>query len=94
MGTRNYCAGYIDGNTGKINFWIQCEQAAGVKGTKGYLVDVPKLVFGAEGCRLHDHGHAHHNQHTKSPIPPGAGITTPIQSWKGFSQTFDYHPAT
>ncbi|ORZ06853.1 hypothetical protein BCR42DRAFT_336858 [Absidia repens] len=53
MGCRNYCAGYFDETTGKINFWIQAEIEAGKKGTMGYLVDVPKLVFGQAGYHLH-----------------------------------------
>jgi hypothetical protein len=52
MGMRNYCAGYYDEQTGKINFWIQAEKEVGVKGTMGYLVDVPKLLFGQAGYHL------------------------------------------
>ncbi|KAI7900000.1 uncharacterized protein BX663DRAFT_519258 [Cokeromyces recurvatus] len=52
MGMRNYCAGYYDEKTGKVNFWIQAEKEVGVKGTMGYLVDVPKLVFGQAGYHL------------------------------------------
>lgn len=52
MGKRNYCAGYYDDKTGKINFWIQAEKEVGQKGTSGYLVDVPKLVFGEAGLRI------------------------------------------
>lgn len=50
---RNYCAGYYDENTGKMNFWIQAETEVGIKGTKGYLLEVPKLVFGLTGSKLH-----------------------------------------
>ena len=53
MGMRNYCAGYYDEETGKINFWIQAEKEVGVKGTMGYLVDVPRLVFGQAGYHLY-----------------------------------------
>ncbi|KAI8981833.1 hypothetical protein BDF20DRAFT_863500 [Mycotypha africana] len=53
MGRRNYCAGYFDEGTGKLNFWIQAEVDIGKKGTRGYLVDVPKLVFGQAGVTLH-----------------------------------------
>jgi hypothetical protein len=53
MGMRNYCAGYYDEGTGKMNFWIQAETEVGIKGTKGYLVDVPKLIFGLTGSKLH-----------------------------------------
>ncbi|KAI8333014.1 hypothetical protein BD560DRAFT_378732 [Blakeslea trispora] len=52
MGMRNYCAGYYDEQTGKVNFWIQAEKEVGVKGTMGYLVDVPKLLFGQAGYHL------------------------------------------
>lgn len=52
MGMRNYCAGYYDEQNGKINFWIQAEKEVGVKGTMGYLVDVPKLLFGQAGYHL------------------------------------------
>ncbi|CEP10655.1 hypothetical protein [Parasitella parasitica] len=52
MGMRNYCAGYYDEQTGKINFWIQAEKEVGVKGTMGYLIDVPKLVFGQAGYHM------------------------------------------
>ncbi|KAI9481218.1 MAG: hypothetical protein EXX96DRAFT_482454 [Benjaminiella poitrasii] len=52
MGMRNYCAGYYDEQTGKVNFWIQAEKEVGAKGTMGYLVDVPKLVFGQAGYHL------------------------------------------
>lgn len=52
MGMRNYCAGYYDEQTGKINFWIQAEKEVGVKGTMGYLIDVPKLLFGQAGYHL------------------------------------------
>lgn len=50
---RNYCAGYYDEKTGKINFWIQAEKEVGVKGTMGYLVDVPRLLFGQAGYHLY-----------------------------------------
>lgn len=50
---RNYCAGYFDEETGKINFWIQAEKEVGVKGTMGYLVDVPRLLFGQAGYHLY-----------------------------------------
>lgn len=53
MGMRNYCAGYFDEETGKINFWIQAEKEVGVKGTMGYLVDVPRLLFGQAGYHLY-----------------------------------------
>ncbi|KAI9256720.1 hypothetical protein BY458DRAFT_519383 [Sporodiniella umbellata] len=53
MGMRNYCAGYYDENTGKLNFWIQAEKEVGVKGTMGYLVDVPRLLFGQAGYHLY-----------------------------------------
>lgn len=53
MGRRNYCAGYYDQGTGKMNFWIQVEKVQGKKGTVGYLIDVPRLVFGEPGHRLH-----------------------------------------
>jgi hypothetical protein len=49
---RNYCAGYYDEKTGKLNFWIQAEKDVGKKGTMGYLIDVPKLVFGQAGYHL------------------------------------------
>lgn len=52
MGMRNYCAGYYDESTGKMNFWIQVEKVVGQKGTVGYLLDVPRLVFGQAGLRL------------------------------------------
>lgn len=52
MGRRNYCAGYYDEKTGKLNFWIQVEKAVGQKGTVGYLVDVPRLVFGQAGLHV------------------------------------------
>lgn len=70
MGCRNYCAGYFNEETGEIHFWIQAEKEVGVKGTKGYLVSVPKLVFGQAGYHLHtqtkqhlieaNHGYGHH----------------------------------
>jgi hypothetical protein len=53
MGMRNYCAAYYDPATGKLNFWIQAEVKVGVKGTMGYLLDVPKLVFGPRGGLIH-----------------------------------------
>jgi hypothetical protein len=53
MGMRNYCAGYFDEKSGKINFWIQAEKEVGKKGTMGYLVDVPRLVFGQAGYHLY-----------------------------------------
>lgn len=53
MGMRNYCAGYYDEKTGKINYWIQAEKEVGVKGTLGYLVDVPRLLFGQAGYHLY-----------------------------------------
>lgn len=59
MGCRNYCAGYFDEETGKINFWIQAEIQAGKKGTMGYLLDVPKLVFGQAGYHLHSQSKDH-----------------------------------
>ncbi|KAI9470847.1 MAG: hypothetical protein EXX96DRAFT_531384 [Benjaminiella poitrasii] len=57
MGMRNYCAGYYDEKKGNMNFWIQAETEVGVKGTKGYLVEVPKLVFGQVGAKLHTENH-------------------------------------
>ncbi|KAI8339614.1 hypothetical protein BC941DRAFT_393901 [Chlamydoabsidia padenii] len=51
MGCRNYCAGYLDEETGQISFWIQAEKEVGVKGTMGYLVQVPKLLFGPSAKR-------------------------------------------
>lgn len=53
MGMRNYCAGYLDEDTGRLHFYIQAEKEVGIKGTKGYLVPVPKLVFGKIGTKLH-----------------------------------------
>jgi len=53
MGMRNYCAAYYDPATSKLNFWIQVEEKVGVKGTMGYLLDVPKLVFGPQGKLIH-----------------------------------------
>lgn len=53
MGMRNYCAAYYDPATGKMNFWIQVEERVGVKGTMGYQLDVPKLVFGPQGKLIH-----------------------------------------
>jgi hypothetical protein len=53
MSMRNYCAGYYDESTSKLNFWIQAEARIGQVGTKGYLIDVPKLVFGSVGEKLH-----------------------------------------
>ncbi|ORY94613.1 hypothetical protein BCR43DRAFT_442511 [Syncephalastrum racemosum] len=55
MGMRNYTAGYYDEETGKLNFWIQAEKEVGKKGTMGYLVDVPRLVFSNVGMRLYSH---------------------------------------
>lgn len=55
MGMRNYTAGYLDESTGKLNFCIQAEKEVGKKGTMGYLVDVPKLVFSQAGARLYSH---------------------------------------
>ncbi|KAI8146948.1 hypothetical protein BJV82DRAFT_665052 [Fennellomyces sp. T-0311] len=52
MGMRNYCAGYYDDRNGKMNFWIQAEKIVGQKGTMGYLIDVPKLIFGDSGHKL------------------------------------------
>lgn len=78
MGMRNYCAGYYDESNGKINFWIQAEKEVGVKGTMGYLVDVPRLLFGQAGYHLYHqnkrqllndiyqanpYGNHHHLQH-------------------------------
>ncbi|KAI8343960.1 hypothetical protein BC941DRAFT_341994 [Chlamydoabsidia padenii] len=51
MGFRNYCAGYINDSTGQIDFWIQAEKEVGVKGTMGYLVQVPRLLFGPSAKR-------------------------------------------
>ncbi|KAG1150144.1 hypothetical protein G6F37_001853 [Rhizopus arrhizus] len=53
MGMRNYCAGYYDEKTKKINFWIQVEKEVGIKGTLGYLVDVPRLLFGQAGYHIY-----------------------------------------
>ena len=50
---RNYCAGYYDEKTKKITFWIQVEKEVGVKGTLGYLVDVPRLLFGQAGYHIY-----------------------------------------
>ncbi|ORZ10749.1 hypothetical protein BCR42DRAFT_421942 [Absidia repens] len=51
MGCRNYCAGYVDEETGKIFFWIQAEKEVGKKGTMGYGLQVPRLLFGPSGKR-------------------------------------------
>lgn len=65
---RNYCAGYFDEDTGKLHFYIQAEKEVGIKGTKGYLVAAPKLVFGKVGTKLH----------TKSPLEYLTDIKKPI----------------
>lgn len=67
MGMRNYCAGYFNEDTGKLEFYIQAEKEVGIKGTKGYLVAVPKLVFGKVGTKLH----------AKSPLEYLAELTRP-----------------
>ncbi|ORX52305.1 hypothetical protein DM01DRAFT_1336688 [Hesseltinella vesiculosa] len=51
MGMRNYCAGYVDEQTGKMHFWIQAEKEIGKVGTMGYLVEVPRLIFGQAAQR-------------------------------------------
>jgi hypothetical protein len=71
MGTRNYCVGYLDENTDRLNYWIQAEISPGIKGTKGYLVDVPKLVFGEAGQHLYSKDH---KKYLTEPIQ----ITTPL----------------
>ncbi|KAG0177072.1 hypothetical protein DFQ29_005293 [Apophysomyces sp. BC1021] len=84
MGMRNYCAGYFEEKTGKMNFWIQAEKEVGKKGTMGYLVDVPKLVFGQAGYHLHTQSKRH-----LLPSHPGYGPaagygTSPSSSAGGF----------
>jgi hypothetical protein len=76
MGMRNYCAAYYDPATGKMNFWIQTELRVGVKGTMGYLLDVPKLVFGPRG------GLIHHLAQTAPvlPLSPSAVRDTPANN--------------
>lgn len=76
MGMRNYCAAYYDPATGKMNFWIQAEVKVGVKGTMGYLLDVPKLVFGPRG------GLIHHLAQTAPvlPLSPSAVRETPANN--------------
>ncbi|KAG2182686.1 hypothetical protein INT44_005666 [Umbelopsis vinacea] len=76
MGMRNYCAAYYDPATGKMNFWIQAELRVGVKGTMGYLLDVPKLVFGPRG------GLIHHLAQTAPvlPLSPSAVRDTPANT--------------
>lgn len=77
MGMRNYCAVYYDEDTGKLNFRIQAEAEVGIKGTKGYLVQVPKLVFGLTGFKLHTVDHkkalllctAENSLPASSPLP-------------------------
>ncbi|CAO3608060.1 unnamed protein product [Cunninghamella echinulata] len=51
MGCRNYCAGYLNEESGSISFWIQAEKEIGVKGTMGYHLEVPRLIFGSSGKR-------------------------------------------
>ncbi|KAI8379406.1 uncharacterized protein BYT42DRAFT_568689 [Radiomyces spectabilis] len=70
MGMRNYCAGYLDEETGKMNFWIQAEKEVGKKGTMGYLVDVPKLLFGQAGYHLHVQQKPPLSSSTYSSLPP------------------------
>ena len=53
MGMRNYCIGYFDEATSKLDYWLQVEVKAGVKGTKGYVVQVPKLKFGSAAISLY-----------------------------------------
>ncbi|KAG2178185.1 hypothetical protein INT43_003438 [Umbelopsis isabellina] len=79
MGVRNYCAVYYDAQTGKLNFWIQAEAKVGIKGTMGYLLDVPKLVFGQQG------GLIHHLSTTAPvlPISPTASRSSVDQSMSG-----------
>ncbi|KAI8072289.1 hypothetical protein BC940DRAFT_233352 [Gongronella butleri] len=79
MGFRNYCAGYYDEQSGKMMFWIQAEQEPGVKGTKGYLLDVPRLVFGQGGYHKLSQNKDHLIQpsagmHLHSPQPGGYGM--------------------
>lgn len=63
---RNYCAGYFNEETGEMNFWIQAEARIGEVGTKGYLITVPKLVFGSAGEKLHSQNV---KQHLLIPLP-------------------------
>lgn len=84
MGCRNYCAGYFDEATGKINFWIQAEKEVGKKGTMGYLLDVPKLVFGQAGYHLHTQGKNH-------LLSSGAGYQYK-ESFPGAQQQQQYPP--
>ncbi|KAI9484846.1 hypothetical protein BDB00DRAFT_774189 [Zychaea mexicana] len=80
MGFRNYCAGFYEESTGKMHLYIQAEEQPGKKGTKGYLVNVPKLVFSHTGARLHSRnkkelipplGGAAYHHHPPPPPPPG-----------------------
>ncbi|KAG2209010.1 hypothetical protein INT46_000780 [Mucor plumbeus] len=68
MGMRNYCAGYFEEDTGRIHFYIQAEKEVGIKGTKGYLIAVPKLLFGKIGTKLHMQSPLEYLNAIKRPI--------------------------
>ena len=65
---RNYCAGYFEEDTGRIHFYIQAEKEVGIKGTKGYLIAVPKLLFGKIGTKLHMQSPLEYLNAIKRPI--------------------------
>lgn len=53
MGMRNYCVGYFNETSQNLNYWIQVEERVGITGTKGYLIEVPRLQFGKTGRDLY-----------------------------------------
>lgn len=65
---RNYCAGYFEEETGRIRFYIQAEKEVGIKGTKGYLLAVPKLLFGKTGTKLHAQSPLDYLDAIKKPV--------------------------
>lgn len=90
MGMRNYCVGYFDEKTERLNYRIQAEISPGIKGTKGYLVDVPKLVFGEAGQHLYSKNHKKYLTEfvpitTSSPSPTNIPQT---QQEQGQKQSF------
>lgn len=77
MGMRNYSIGCFDDSTSSLVHWLQVEEKVGIVGTKGYQVEVPKLIQGSVGHELHSGNAKKHLLVQSSSLISLSSRTTP-----------------